>query len=75
MHIVMPALFILAWIGAAASWAVAAYSTARAWTEGSFTLAERYRIKTFKAAAFSATFIAMGFVAGAADGLFSTLHI
>jgi len=71
----MPALFVLAWIGAAASWAVAAYSTARAWTEGSFALAERYRVKTFKAATFSATFIVMGFVAGAADGLFGNLHI
>ena len=46
MSIVMPALFILAWIGAAASWAVAAYSTVRVWTEGSFALAERYRAQT-----------------------------
>ena len=75
MHIVMPALFILAWIGAAASWAVAAYATARVWTEDSFALAARYRAQTFKAAIFSATFIVMGFVAGAADGLFGNLHI
>jgi hypothetical protein len=75
MHIVMPALFVLAWIGAAVSWAVAAYSTARVWTVGSFALAERYRAHTFKAAVFSATFVAMGFIAGAADGLFDNLHI
>jgi hypothetical protein len=75
MHIVMPALFILAWIGAAASWAVAAYSTVRVWTEGSFALADRYRAQTFKAGLFSATFIVMGFVAGAADGLFAHLHV
>jgi hypothetical protein len=71
----MPALFILAWIGAAISWAVAAYSTARVWTEGSFALVARYRAQTFKAGLFSATFIVMGFITGAADGLFGNLHI
>lgn len=74
MHIVMPALFIVAWIGAAASWVVAAYSVLRMWTEGSFALATRHRARTWKAAAFSATFMVMGFVAGAADGLFGHLH-
>ena len=54
---------------------MAAYSTVRVWTEGSFALAERYRAQTFKAAVFSATFIVMGFIAGAADGLFGNLHI
>jgi hypothetical protein len=78
MHVlafVMPALFVLAWVGAAASWAVAAYSTVRVWTEGSTALIERYRERTFRAAIFSATFIVMGFLAGAADGLFAGLHI
>lgn len=75
MHIVMPALFIVAWIGTAASWSVAAYSTVRVWAEGSFALAERYRERTFNAAIFSATFIVMGFITGAADGLFGNLHI
>jgi hypothetical protein len=75
MHIVMPALFVLAWIGAAVSWAVAAYSTVRVWTEGSVALAERYRAQTFKAAIFSATFIVMGFIAGAAGGVFADLRI
>ena len=75
MHIVMPALFIMAWIGAAASWAVAAYSMLRVWTDGSFALAAQHRARTWKAATFSATFIVMGVVAGAADGLFSHLHI
>ncbi|HSM96975.1 MAG TPA: hypothetical protein VLT91_13085 [Rhizomicrobium sp.] len=75
MHIVMPALFILAWIGAAASWTVAAYSVLRIWTEGSFALAARHRARTWNAAAFSATFIVMGFVAGAADGLFAHLQV
>jgi hypothetical protein len=75
MHIVMPAVFVLAWLGAAASWAVAAYSTARVWTEGSSALAEHHRARTFKAAIYSATFIVMGFVTGTAGGLFGNLHI
>lgn len=75
MHIVMPALFVLAWLGALTSWAVAAYSTVRVWTEGSTALIERYRAQTFKAAVFSATFIVMGFIAGTADGLLGNLHV
>ncbi|HEY2033436.1 MAG TPA: hypothetical protein VGH02_07075 [Rhizomicrobium sp.] len=75
MHIVMPALFILAWIGAASSWVVAAYSTLHIWSDGSVAMAGRYRARTFKAAAFSATFIVMGLIAGAADGLFTHLHV
>jgi len=74
MHIVMPALFVLAWIGAAVSWTVAAYSALRVWNEGSFALAVNHRARTWKAAAFSATFIAMGIIAGAADGLFMHLR-
>jgi hypothetical protein len=75
MHFVMPALFIVAWIGAAASWAVAAYSALRVWTDGSFALAAQHRTRTWKAAAFSTTFIVTGVVVGAADGLFGHLHI
>jgi hypothetical protein len=75
MHIVMPAVFVLAWLGAAVSWAVAAYSTAHVWTESSSGRAERHRARTFKAAIYSATFIVMGFVAGTAGGLFGNLHV
>ncbi|MBS0278990.1 MAG: hypothetical protein JSR81_15305 [Proteobacteria bacterium] len=75
MHIVMPAVFVLAWLGAAAAWAVAAYSTARVWTEGSVAVAERHRARTFKAAIYATTFLVMGFVAGTAGGLFGNLHI
>ena len=70
--IVTLSVFILAWVGAASSWAVAAYSVMRVWTDGSFALATRHRSRTLKAAGLSATFIVTALLAGAANG---HLHI
>ena len=73
--IVTLSVFILSWFGAAGAWVVAAYSTLRVWTEGSFALIERSRAHALKAGAVSATFIVTGFLAGLAGGLFDHLHI
>lgn len=63
-------VFILSWIGAAASWAIAAYSVARVWTVDSVALMDRHRGRTMTAALWSATFIATGVLSGFASGVF-----
>jgi hypothetical protein len=73
--IVTLSLFILSWIGAAGSWTVAAYSSIRAWTDGSSALVERSRSRALKAGGVAATFIVTGFLAGMASGLFNHLHV
>lgn len=68
-------IFIAAWFGAAASWAVAAHSAMHVWTDGSLALIDRYRVRAFKAGAVSATFVATGVIAGMVSGLFNHLHV
>jgi hypothetical protein len=62
-------VFILSWIGTAASGSVAAYATLRVLADGSFG-ADSYRERAMNAVMLSATFIVTGIAAGFAGGLF-----
>lgn len=76
MHLIaaLPLIvFVLSWMGAAASWTVAGYSMLRVLADGSFS-ADGYRARVMNAVMVSATFIVTGIAAGYAGGLFSHIH-